>query len=166
MSPRAAWRLETLAFEHVFDYVAGKVDWLAHGLPREGEETDVPYAGDLLDREVGTCELHDDLAAMTTALAATRYGFCLVVTGDGIVLGRLRKSALDQASPDATAEDLMEPAPSTVRANPRARPSRPAQEARPQNRDRHHPRRAPCWASSQAKPPSASWATSKPHAPS
>jgi CBS-domain-containing membrane protein len=54
---------------------------------------------------------------MTSALAAARYGFCLVVTGDGIVLGRLRKSALQAAAPDATAEQLMEAGPSTVRPN-------------------------------------------------
>jgi 3-mercaptopyruvate sulfurtransferase SseA len=31
MSPRAAWRLKTLGFERVYDYVGGKADWLAHG---------------------------------------------------------------------------------------------------------------------------------------
>ena len=39
MSPRAACRLETLGFDpsFVFDYVEGKAGWLAHGLPREGD---------------------------------------------------------------------------------------------------------------------------------
>ena len=32
MSPRAALRLERFGFE-VYDYAAGKVDWLAAGLP-------------------------------------------------------------------------------------------------------------------------------------
>ncbi len=36
MSPRAAWRLESLGFTRVYDYVAGKVDWFAAGFPREG----------------------------------------------------------------------------------------------------------------------------------
>jgi hypothetical protein len=76
-----------------------------------------PTPGTVSTARVATCELHDDLAAMTTALAAARYGFCLVVTGDGIVLGRLRRSALQDASPDATAEQLMESAPSTIRPN-------------------------------------------------
>src|SRR5438105_3155260 len=121
MSPRAAWRLETLGFDHVYDYVAGKVDWLAHGLPREGENADVPRAGDVLDRDVPTCQLHDDAAAMTTALAASRYGFCLVVTAESIVLGRVRKSALEHAPRNVTAEQLMEPGPSTVRPSTPAR---------------------------------------------
>src|SRR5688572_23586838 len=37
MSPRAASRLETLGFEQVYDYVAGKADWGSGGLPLEGE---------------------------------------------------------------------------------------------------------------------------------
>ena len=38
MSPRAVCRLEALGFQQVYDYVPGKVDWLARGLPREGEK--------------------------------------------------------------------------------------------------------------------------------
>ena len=48
MSPRAACRLQTLGFTNVYDYVLGKADWLAHGLPTEGEQADVPRAKDLL----------------------------------------------------------------------------------------------------------------------
>ena len=36
MSPRAAWRLEAAGFAPVYDYVAGKSDWLAADLPFEG----------------------------------------------------------------------------------------------------------------------------------
>ncbi len=36
MSPRAAWRLEATGFGPVYDYVAGKSDWLAADLPFEG----------------------------------------------------------------------------------------------------------------------------------
>src|SRR5438309_12115020 len=33
MSPRAAWRLESVGFSEVSDYVAGKNDWMSAGLP-------------------------------------------------------------------------------------------------------------------------------------
>lgn len=33
MSPRAAWELESLGFAQVFDYVPGKTDWFASGVP-------------------------------------------------------------------------------------------------------------------------------------
>jgi rhodanese-related sulfurtransferase len=36
MSPRAAWRLESIGFTEVHDYVAGKADWGSAGLPLEG----------------------------------------------------------------------------------------------------------------------------------
>jgi hypothetical protein len=42
MSPRAACRLDTLGFEHVYDYMPGKVDWLARNLPVEGTAADAP----------------------------------------------------------------------------------------------------------------------------
>src|SRR5439155_1444970 len=41
MSPRAAWRLETLGFMAVYEYAAGKADWGAYGLPLEGTVTNV-----------------------------------------------------------------------------------------------------------------------------
>ena len=36
MSPRAAWRLKAAGFGPVYDYAAGKADWLAAGLPFQG----------------------------------------------------------------------------------------------------------------------------------
>jgi hypothetical protein len=44
MSPRAAWRLESIGFTQVYDYAAGKADWGSAGLPLEetrGSETRV-----------------------------------------------------------------------------------------------------------------------------
>jgi hypothetical protein len=42
MSPRAAWRLEGLDFEKVYDCVPGKADWFASGFPKEGKLASVP----------------------------------------------------------------------------------------------------------------------------
>ena len=56
MSPRAAWRLETLGFTKVHDYVAGKADWGAAGFPLEG--THGPRAGELARRDAPTCALN------------------------------------------------------------------------------------------------------------
>ncbi len=55
MSPRAAWRLEGLGFEKVYDYVPGKADWFASGLPKEGRLASVPTIGDAARRDVPTC---------------------------------------------------------------------------------------------------------------
>lgn len=119
MSPRAACRLETLGFDPslVYDFVEGKAGWLAYGLPREGDNATIPYAGELVDADPPTCALNTPVADIQDALTATSYGFALVTTADRIVLGRVRRSALASADDSSTVEDIMEAGPSTVRFN-------------------------------------------------
>jgi CBS domain-containing protein len=116
MSPRAACRLDTLGFKHVYDYMPGKIDWLARGLPREGEKAAEPRAVDFARRDVVTCRLQDPVGAVRERVEASPYGFALVVSADGVLLGRLRKAALE-GDREAAAETVMEPGPSTVRAD-------------------------------------------------
>ena len=122
MSPRAACRLETLGFDPglVYDYVEGKAGWLANGLPREGDNATVLYAGEHADTDPPTCALNTPVAEIHDALRATGYGFALVTSADRIVLGRVRRSALASAEASSTAEDVMEAGPSTVRFDTRA----------------------------------------------
>jgi CBS domain-containing protein len=101
----------------VADYAAGRVDWLAHGLPREGETAGTPYAGELVDPDPPTCALDTGLADVSELLARSGYGYCLVVNDQRIVLGRVRRSAIEAAGATGTAEGAMEPGPSTVRPN-------------------------------------------------
>src|SRR5713226_2599699 len=110
MSPRAALRLETLDFREVYDYVPGKADWLAHPLPREGRLAAKPRAGDLVRQDVPTCRLDDQVKEVRHKIEASDYGFALVLGGDDVLLGRVRKSAIGQAR--GTAETVMEPGPS------------------------------------------------------
>lgn len=116
MSPRAACRLETLGFEHVYDYVPGKVDWLARGLPREGEKAGELRAIDLVRDDAVTCPLDAAMGDVRQRVAASPYGFAFVVSDERTVLGRLRKAALD-GDPGARAEAVMEAGPSTTRAD-------------------------------------------------
>jgi hypothetical protein len=64
MSPRAACRLDTLGFQQVYDYMPGKVDWMARGLALEGEKTGEPRAIDVARTDVVTCELQDTIGAV------------------------------------------------------------------------------------------------------
>lgn len=114
MSPRAASRLTTLGFEHVFDYMPSKVDWMARGLPMEGEKGGEPRVIDFARNDVVTCRLDDTLGDVCDRVAASPHGFAFVTTDEGILLGRLRKDALD-GNPDRQAGDLMEAGPSTTR---------------------------------------------------
>ena len=117
MSPRAACRLETLGFEQVYDYVPGKVDWLARGLPTEGENADRPRVCALARDDVVTCALDTPIDAMAEKIAASPYGFALVVADDRTLVGRLRRSKLAGVDPQTPAEDVMDPGSSTVRAD-------------------------------------------------
>jgi CBS domain-containing protein len=114
MSPRAACRLETLGFTEVYDYVAGKADWLAHNLPIAGERGDAPTAGRLARDDVVTCTITDTVGDVRERILASGYGFALVTAPGGVLLGRLRRSALD-CDPGVRTEEVMEPGPSTVR---------------------------------------------------
>jgi rhodanese-related sulfurtransferase len=115
MSPRAASRLVTLGFDGVHDYSASKVDWLAHGLPAEGTHADLPTAGSLARQDTANCELESSIDHVRAALAHSPYGFALVISPDEVLLGRVRRSALDRLANDDPIEPVMEPGPSTIR---------------------------------------------------
>ncbi|HZA25895.1 MAG TPA: CBS domain-containing protein [Dehalococcoidia bacterium] len=113
MSPRAAWRLETLHFDRVYDYVAGKEDWVSAGFPTENYSSEhrVPVAADTVRRNVPTCRESDRLGSLRSRGVG---GGCVVLNGEDIVLGRISDSAHDH--PDETpVEQVMDPGPTTIR---------------------------------------------------
>jgi rhodanese-related sulfurtransferase len=119
MSPRAAALLDQLGFERVYDYAASKVDYLARGLPREGEKADERRAVDAIRDEVVRCGLGDSVEEVRTRIESSPFGFGLVVDAEGVVLGRLRRSVLAR-SDGGSVEEVMDVGPSTVRADVRA----------------------------------------------
>jgi CBS domain-containing protein len=120
MSPRAAWRLESLGFAEVYHYAAGKEDWLAWGLPREGRTAQVPTVGEVARRDVPTCGLADRVGDVKARAQAAGLDACVVVNERRVVLGLLRSQELD-ADPAATAEQVMRAGPTTYRPNVPAR---------------------------------------------
>ena len=68
-----------------------------------------------------TCGLDDPVGEIRKRVESSPYGFALVTTAGGVLLGRLRGSTMRTAPPAATAESVMEPGPSTVRADTPAR---------------------------------------------
>jgi CBS domain-containing protein len=130
MSPRAAWRLESLGFTQVFEYVAGKADWLAFGLPSEGHDAGVPRAGQIARSDVPTCALRENVGVIRARIEAAGWDECLVVNKEQVVLGRLRGTAL-AASAETMAEAVMEPGPTTTR------PDEPLTNLVPRLRDKH-----------------------------
>ena len=117
MSPRAASWLTTMGFTRVHDYAFGKVDWLAHGLPAEGAHADWPTAGRLARRDAVTCSIEDRARDVLERVVASPYGFALVLSPAGVLLGRVRRSALETAAEADGIESIIEPGPSTIRAH-------------------------------------------------
>ena len=113
MSPRAAWRLESLGFREVYDFVPGKVDWIAHGLPIEGIDAGKPTAGRLARRDVATCSV-DETVGVARGRAAGRGDVCVVVNDQLVVFGILREKELAHPD-DAVVGTVMRPGPSTFR---------------------------------------------------
>jgi len=113
LSPRAAWRLESLGFTQVFDYVAGKADWLASGLPVEGKLAANLRAGNVARTDIPTCRLTDRLGDVRDRMLDSDQNVCVVVNDERVVLGRLRGDAL-RGDPGVTVESVMESGPTTT----------------------------------------------------
>jgi CBS domain-containing protein len=114
MSDRAASRLESLGFTRVYRYSPGKDGWLTMGLPTEGPDAATPRAGDVADRDVPTCALHDRLGDVRDRLKAAGQTSCIVVNDRRVVIGRVRGEALNSDA-EQTVEAVMEAGPTTVR---------------------------------------------------
>jgi rhodanese-related sulfurtransferase len=120
LSPRAAARLETLGFERIYDYVAGKTDWGSAGLPVEGDEGSETRAGAHVWTDVPTCRLDDRLRDVCERLQETGSDTCFVVDERRVVLGRIGRRAIRNRE-DVTAEEAMTPGPTTIRPSARLR---------------------------------------------
>src|SRR2546427_8045757 len=90
MSPRAAWRLETLGLAEVYEYKVGKLDWLAAGLPTEGTNADKPRAGAIARKDVPTCHLDERLSEVQDRAQRAGWDVAVVVNEERVVLGLLR----------------------------------------------------------------------------
>lgn len=116
MSPRAAWRLESLGFGEVYDYAAGKLDWASAGLPTEGTKASEPRAGSVCRRDVPTASLDEPMDSVRGRTRAAGWDSCVVVNGQRVVLGLLRAEQL-AAEGSGPVEAFMRPGPSTFRPN-------------------------------------------------
>jgi CBS domain-containing protein len=114
MAPRAAARLESLGFKQVHEYKAGKLDWLAAGLPTEGENSNCPRAGEASRKDVVVCSLKDRLGDVRDRARDTALEVAVVADEERIVVGLLRAKQLEM-DPNLAVEEAMRPGPSTFR---------------------------------------------------
>lgn len=96
----------------MYDYVDGKVDWMAYGLPVEGDEG--PFLGDEVG-EAPTCDVAGTVADAREALEGAGDDAEVLVLSDGLVVGEVDAEALKGAADAAPLLDVMHPVPGTVR---------------------------------------------------
>jgi CBS domain-containing protein len=94
--------------------VPGKVDWLAHNLPVEGDRAVAPIAGRVLRGDAVLCRPTARVADVRASIERSPYPFALVTSQDGTLLGRAPLSALD-ADSERPVFDVAEPGPKTFR---------------------------------------------------
>jgi len=96
----------------VYDYVDGKVDWMAFGLPVEGD--DGPFLGQQVS-EVSTCGATGTVGAARLALDEGKAEVVIVTYGDAMAVGSVDADALEGLADDVPLLDVLRPVPSTVR---------------------------------------------------
>jgi Mg/Co/Ni transporter MgtE len=103
-----------MGFTQVYDYPAGKLDWLAAGLATEGSNAQRPRAGDVARGDMPTCGLDERLGEVARRVRAAGWEACVVVNAERVVFGLLRTRELE-ADPGLRVEQAMRPGPSTFR---------------------------------------------------
>jgi rhodanese-related sulfurtransferase/CBS domain-containing protein len=112
VSPRAARRLQSLGFRDVSDYVGGKDDWLASGLPFEGR-AGIPRISAIARSNVPT--VGPDTSVGSARDRLREEAPLLVLDDQRVVLGRVYGSQLEEADPDVPVAEVMDPGPATYR---------------------------------------------------
>jgi len=103
-----------LGFGEVYDYVGGKLDWMAAGLRTEGTNAARPRAGDVSHKDVPTARLDERLGDVRERVRAAGWDAVVVINDERVVLGLLRSKELDK-DPELKMEQAMRPGPSTFR---------------------------------------------------
>ena len=96
----------------MYDYVDGKVDWMAYGLPVEGEMG--PLAGSALV-DVQTCRPEELAADVAARLEEAGDDRAVILAADRCAVASVELAALRSAAEGATAYDVAEPVPGTIR---------------------------------------------------
>ena len=90
----------------------GKVDWMAYGLPVEGE--DGPFVGELVE-ELPTSGPDLTVAAARSRLEESGVDEVVVVAGENVAIGLVDVEALEGADGDDRLLDVMAPVPGAIR---------------------------------------------------
>ncbi|MGH2771029.1 MAG: CBS domain-containing protein [Actinomycetota bacterium] len=97
----------------MYDYVAGKADWMASGLPTEGTRAEGPRAGGAAVRDVPRLRLEETVGE-ARARMDDGWELAVVVNDHDVVLGTVRTEVLGMDAGRSVSE-IMAEGPSTFR---------------------------------------------------
>jgi len=92
--------------------VDGKADWMAYGLPVEGD--DGPFLGSSVT-DVPTCDVGLTVADARAALDTAQADVAVVTAGGGLAVGEVDADALEGHADDVGLLDVLRPVPESVR---------------------------------------------------
>ena len=95
-------------------YTAGKMDWFASALPREGRDAVRPRADDAARRDVPTCDLGERCGDVAARVRAAGWNLCIVLDQERVVLGEVDTASLE-GDPARAVIEAMQPTPITIR---------------------------------------------------
>jgi len=96
----------------VYDYVDGKADWMAYGLPVEGD--DGPFLGQQVTA-VATCGVTLSVADAREVLQSTGAEVVVLLHDGGLAVGEVDAEAMEGHEGHVKLLDMFRPVPSTVR---------------------------------------------------
>src|SRR5215471_852062 len=100
-----------MGFANVYDYAAGKANWIAMSMPTEHHDTR-PRIEQVARRDAPTCGVRDAVGDVRARIPEG-WNICVVLNADRIVLGMADLSREFKA--DQAIEEIMRPAPLTFR---------------------------------------------------
>lgn len=101
-----------MGFTRVYDYVTGRRDWEAAGLPLEGSDARAPAVQDAMSSDPPVCRLGDTVADARATLGESTQS--VVLNHVGVIMGVLRKESWETTG-DTPVDSAMRPGPATVR---------------------------------------------------
>jgi CBS domain-containing protein len=108
-------RLEALGFDGVYDYAAGKKDWVSEGMPVAGERAGEARSGDIARTDPPTCLPDASIDDLDDQDRIAEWGLCVVIDEEGIVHGLLSSDDAARSSGPTRVDQVMDRAPATRR---------------------------------------------------
>lgn len=99
----------------MYDYLAGKKDWLAAGMPTEGKRADQVRAGHVSRPHPLTCRPGEQVGDVRRRLGSEGWDACIVVNPNNVVEGRIHPTDLTDVDGEILVEEVMELGPTSIR---------------------------------------------------